>query len=189
MDKILNDYLEKVDKYLKPMKVTDRMDIIKEIESDMAELREHGGLSANEIIDRLGEPKKLAQAYLGETITETKGMSFRKLGAMIAFYSMAGLGGIIILPVTGITSIALILSGILCPLCGLVKLLASFVGYDIPFIGFQLGSFSASPALTLILSIIVGTCFCGQSDGARWDLRSSLRLLSVLLLRLPGIYA
>ena len=30
MDKILNDYLEKVDKYLKPMKVTDRMDIIKE---------------------------------------------------------------------------------------------------------------------------------------------------------------
>ena len=43
MDKILNDYLEKVDKYLKPMKVTDRMDIIKEIESDMAELREHGG--------------------------------------------------------------------------------------------------------------------------------------------------
>ena len=29
MDKILNDYLEKVDKYLKPMKVTDRMDIIK----------------------------------------------------------------------------------------------------------------------------------------------------------------
>ena len=27
------------------------------------------------------------------------------------------------------------------------------------------------------------------SDGARWDLRSSLRLLSVLLPRLPGIYA
>ena len=42
MDKILNDYLEKVDKYLKPVKVTDRMDIIKEIESDMAELGEHG---------------------------------------------------------------------------------------------------------------------------------------------------
>ena len=54
MDKILNDYLEKVDKYLKPVKVTDRMDIIKEIESDMAELGEHGGLSANEIVDRLG---------------------------------------------------------------------------------------------------------------------------------------
>lgn len=60
MDKILNDYLEKVDKYLKPVKVTDRMDIIKEIESDMAELGEHGGLSANEIVDRLGDPKKLA---------------------------------------------------------------------------------------------------------------------------------
>ena len=122
------------------------MDIIKEIESDMAELREHGGLSANEIIDRLGEPKKLAQAYLGETITETKGMSFRKLGAMIAFYSMAGLGGIIILPVTGITSIALILSGILCPLCGLVKLFC--------ISGFDIDSFD-----------YCGTCFCGNRMG------------------------
>lgn len=178
MDKTLNDYLEKVDKYLKPMKVTDRMDIIKEIESDMAELREHGGLSANEIIDRLGEPKKLAQAYLGETITETKGMSFRKLGAMIAFYSMAGLGGIIILPVTGITSIALILSGILCPLCGLVKLLASFVGYDIPFIGFQLVSFSASPALTLILSIIVGLVFAAIGWGLWLVTKAYIRAVS-----------
>ena len=166
MDKILNDYLEKVDKYLKPMKVTDRMDIIKEIESDMAELREHGGLSANEIIDRLGE------------ITETKGMSFRKLGAMIAFYSMAGLGGIIILPVTGITSIALILSGILCPLCGLVKLLASFVGYDIPFIGFQLGSFSASSALTLILSIIVGLVFAAIGWGLWLVTKAYIRAVS-----------
>lgn len=178
MDKILNDYLEKVDKYLKPMKVTDRMDIIKEIESDMAELREHGGLSANEIIDRLGEPKKLAQAYLGETITETKGMSFRKLGAMIAFYSMAGLGGIIILPVTGITSIALILSGILCPLCGLAKLLASFVGYDMPFIGFRLGGFSASPALTLILSIIVGLVFAAIGWGLWLVTKAYIRAVS-----------
>lgn len=186
MDKILNDYLEKVDKYLKPMKVTDRMDIIKEIESDMAELREHGGLSANEIIDRLGEPKKLAQAYLGETITETKGMSFRKLGAMIAFYSMAGLGGIIILPVTGITSIALILSGILCPLCGLVKLLASFVGYDIPFIGFQLGSFSASPALTLILSIIVGLVFAAIGWGLWLVTKAYIRAVSAGSEKIPG---
>ena len=78
------------------------MDIIKEIESDMAELREHGGLSANEIIDRLGEPKKLAQAYLGETITETKGMSFRKLGAMIAFYSMADWAALLFFQLPGL---------------------------------------------------------------------------------------
>ena len=73
MDKILNDYLEKVDKYLKPMKVTDRMDIIKEIESDMAELREHGGLSANEIIDRLGEPKSWRRHILEKRSQKQKG--------------------------------------------------------------------------------------------------------------------
>ena len=161
---------KKLIKYLKPVKVTDRMDNYKrELKANIGGAwRSMGDFSANEIVDRLGDPKKLAQAYLGETITETKGISFRKIGAMIAFYSMAGLGGIIILPVTGITSIALILSGILCPLCGLAKLLASFVGYDMPFIGFRLGGFSASPALTLILSIIVGLVFAAIGWAYGW---------------------
>ena len=166
MDKILNDYLEKVDKYLKPMKVTDRMDIIKEIESDMAELREHGGLSANEIIDRLGEPKKLAQAYLGETITETKGMSFRKLGAMIAFYSMAGTGRHYYSSsyrdyINSPDSQWYFVSAV-----WLVKLLASFVGYGAHSVywlsagklfcisGFDIDSFD-----------YCGTCFCGNRMG------------------------
>ena len=33
MEKILNDYLEKIEKYLKPLPVSERVDIVKEIKS------------------------------------------------------------------------------------------------------------------------------------------------------------
>ena len=34
MEKILNDYLEKIEKYLKPLPISERVDIVKEIKSD-----------------------------------------------------------------------------------------------------------------------------------------------------------
>ena len=73
MDKILNDYLEKVDKYLKPMKVTDRMDIIKEIESDMAELREHGGFRQMRSLTGWESPKSWRRHILEKRSQKQKG--------------------------------------------------------------------------------------------------------------------
>lgn len=62
MEKILNDYLEKVEKYLKPLPVSERVDIVKEIKSEILELQGNGK-AAGEIIERLGNPKELAKAY------------------------------------------------------------------------------------------------------------------------------
>ena len=42
MEKILNDYLEKVEKYLKPLPVSERVDIVKEIKSEILELQGNG---------------------------------------------------------------------------------------------------------------------------------------------------
>ena len=39
---ILNDYLEKIEKYLKPLPVSERVDIVKEIKSKMLELQGNG---------------------------------------------------------------------------------------------------------------------------------------------------
>ncbi len=39
---ILNDYLEKIEKYLKPLPVSERVDIVKEIKSEMLELQGNG---------------------------------------------------------------------------------------------------------------------------------------------------
>ena len=62
MEKRLDDYLERIEKYLKPLPLSERMDIVKEIKSDMLDLQ-RDGKTVDEIIERLGSPKELAKAY------------------------------------------------------------------------------------------------------------------------------
>ena len=69
MEKRLDDYLERIEKYLKPLPLSERMDIVKEIKSDMLDLQ-RDGKTVDEIIERLGSPKELAKAYLGNLIAE-----------------------------------------------------------------------------------------------------------------------
>ena len=71
LEKSLNEYLEKIEKYLKPMIVSERVDIVKEIKSEMLELQ-NNGISTEQIIDRLGNPKELAKAYLEHVDTKVK---------------------------------------------------------------------------------------------------------------------
>ena len=61
MEKELNEYLGKIERYLKPMAVSERVDIVKEIKSEILELQSHG-VSAQQIMERLGNPKELAKA-------------------------------------------------------------------------------------------------------------------------------
>ena len=42
LEKSLNEYLEKIEKYLKPLIVSERVDIVKEIKSEMLELQASG---------------------------------------------------------------------------------------------------------------------------------------------------
>ena len=155
MDKILNEYLEKVEKYLKPMVVSERVDIVKEIKSEMLELQGNQ-VSSEQIIERLGNPKELAKAYLGENISKSRGFGWRRLSAVIAFYSLAGMGGIMILPVTGLCGIAFMLSGIVCPAAGIIKFAAHLIGYEIPVITFTIGNFTANAVVFLPISIVTG---------------------------------
>ena len=60
MEKILDEYLEKMEKYLKPIVASERIDIIKEIKSEMQELQ-NNDIPAEQIIERLGDPKDLAK--------------------------------------------------------------------------------------------------------------------------------
>lgn len=153
MEKVLNDYLARVEKYLKPMAAAERVDIVKEIQSEMLELL-GGGAAPEQIVERLGSPKELARAYLSETVAKAHG--WRRVSALIAFYSLAGLGGICVLPVTSICAAAFLFSGVICPIAGVVKLVGMLLGFDMAWIGFQFGSYSAGPFVTLLASILLG---------------------------------
>jgi len=156
MENILNDYLEKVERHLKPLPISERVDIVKEIQSEISELR-HSGKSAQEIIERLGDPKELAKAYLGDLITKGGGFGWSRFLAVCAYYSLAGLSGVVIIPTLLICSPVFLLCGIATPVMGGLKWIDDLLHLGLPFARNIGISGVNSPFLVFILCIAMGT--------------------------------
>lgn len=155
MNKQLEQYLEKIEKSLKPLPASERVDIVEEIKSEMLEL-EGEGMEPDAIIGRLGDPKELARSYLGEAIGKSNSFSFRKLVSIVVFCAYAGISGIFILPFTSISAVTFLACGILCPLAGIIKLAGYWMGVDIPQIQFVVGSYSAGAVAMLPITLMMG---------------------------------
>lgn len=172
MDKALDAYLERVGRRLRPLPASERLDIVQEIRSGMLEL-EAGGLSPEEILRRLGDPRELAAAYLGEAVARKPGFSWSRLGAVAAFFGMAGALGTFVLPVTSVLAVGLMFCGIAAPAAGILKFAASLVGLDLPVIMFQLGTYTAPPGAALVLSAVTGVLLFWAGRGL-WRLTVTL---------------
>lgn len=172
MDKALDAYLEQIDRRLRPLPASERLDIVQEIRSGMLEL-EAEGLSPEEIVQRLGDPRGMAAAYLGEAIARRPGFSWSRLGAVAAFFGMAGALGMFVLPVTSVLAVGLMCSGIVSPAAGILKFAASLAGIDLPFIMFQFGAYTASPGAALVLSVVAGALLFWAGRGL-WRLTVGL---------------
>lgn len=155
MQQQLERYLDTVDRHLRPMPASERVDIVKEIKSELLEL-EAQGLPAEEITARLGAPKELAAAYLSDAIVKNPAFSWKRLGSVIAFYSLAGLGGMIVLPASSITAVTFMACGAVVPVMGLLKFLALLVGIDLPWVMLQFGNWTAPAVLAFPVSVAVG---------------------------------
>ena len=155
MEKILNDYLEKIEKYLKPLPVSERVDIVKEIKSEILELQGDGKTS-EEIIERLGNPKELAKAYLGDLIAKSSSFSWNRVLAICAYYSLASLSGLIVIPVLAICAPVFILCAIATPILGAVKLIDALLNLGIPYASYIGISGIQNPAIVFVLSIVMG---------------------------------
>lgn len=155
MERQLDAYLDQIDRRLRPMAASERIDIVREIRSEMLELASQG-LSPQEITARLGDPKQLAAAYLQDAIVKNPQFSWSRLGALAAFYSLAGLGGMVVLPTLTIMAGAFMLCGAVAPAAALVKLLASFAGIDLPYVTMQFGPYVPSPLAAFPLAAAMG---------------------------------
>lgn len=98
MEKALEAYLGKVEKHLRPLSAPERADIVKEIQSEMEELLAEGK-TAEDVTARLGKPDELAKAYLSDLITKNPSFSWKRVLALCAYYSVAGLSGLFVIPV------------------------------------------------------------------------------------------
>lgn len=133
MEKVLECYLGKVEKYLKRVPVSERTDILKEIKSGICELQ-NSGKRPGEIIERLGKPKDLAKAYLVDILSEEKGSSWNKFILICAFYSVAGLSGMFIIPCLGIIAPSFIFFGAAMPVLGFIKMVDNVFNLNIPYV-------------------------------------------------------
>lgn len=155
MKKILNDYLEKIEKYLKPLPASERIDIVKEIKSEMLELQENGK-KAEEIIERLGDPKELAKAYLGDLITDSNSLCWGRVLAICAYYCLTGFSGLFVIPILAICSPVFILCAIAAPILGAVKLTDTLLNLGIPYARYIGISGVQNPFIVFIFCMIIG---------------------------------
>ena len=159
MDKELELYLAVVEKYLKNMPASERIDVIKELQSGIEESRLNNALSVKEILARLGPPKELAAGYLGDKITMGRSFSLKKLLMVFSFYSLVSLSGMFIIPCGTVLAIGCMAGGIAAPVVTVLHLLRFFLGYDMSYFVVQFGSYQAHPLLALPISIIAGVLF------------------------------
>lgn len=177
MDKLLNRYLAQVEGYLRPLAASERIDIAAEIKSQMLELQAQEGLSSQEILDRLGDPRALALAYLGDSVARSR-FSLRRLFSCIAFGGMAGLGGMFVLPFFGMMAVGFLFAGVVAPLAGLIKAGGYLFGVDLPFVVFQFGSYTLHPLLIFPASLLFGLVFFALAMGCWKVLKAYLKAVS-----------
>lgn len=172
MERILEDYLEKMEKYLKPVAVSERIDIIKEIKSEMLELQ-NAGVPAEQIIERLSNPKDLAKAYLGNLLSKESGFSWNRFLTVCAFYSLVGFSGLFIIPSLAIIAPTFIACGIIAPILSAIKMIDYICNLGIPYIsniGIVLsGLVSLNPIIEFAISLFIGVLLYLTGQGA-WKL-------------------
>lgn len=156
METRLEKYLNTVDKCLKPLPTSERVDIVKEIKSSILEM-EGEKLSTEQILKRLGNPKDLAKAYLGDLLSRESGFSWKRFLIICAFYSLVGFSGLIVIPCLAVIAPTFLLCGAVTPVLGVIKLVDYVLHLNLPFveaIGFQFGDAALSPIPVFFLSIL-----------------------------------
>ena len=161
MNTTFEKYLDTIDKCLKPLPTSERVDIVKEIKGSILEM-ESQNLSTEQILTRLGKPKDLAKAYLGDLLAKENNFSWNRFLTVCAFYSLVGFSGLFVIPVLVIVAPTFILCGVASAVLGIIKLVDYLLHLNIPYvdyIGFQFGNTALSPIPVFILSLITGIGF------------------------------
>jgi uncharacterized membrane protein len=209
-EKIVADYLEKLLPRLKGMNEADQQEVLAEIRSHLYEsFREDE--EGDEIdralraLKRLGEPAEVVASRMGDSVTrlgkKKKSLLYILAGVLIVFFAaplgMGGLG-IVVGLLAGLaallvgyfaTAVALVVSGFLGALVGLVTIISPDIFLEINrWAGeavFQFGPFQDNPQVAGILTLILSLMLAALGLLMLWSgkhiwrgLRFVLRLVS-----------
>lgn len=171
MNTIFEKYLDTVDKCLRPLPASERVDIVKEIKGSILEM-ESDHLSPEQILERLGKPKDLAKAYLGDLLSKERGFSWNRFLTVCAFYSIVGFSGMIVIPCLAIMSPVFIICGIVSPILLAVKMIDYILNLGLPYMenmGIFIGITELNPIVEFAIGLIIGVLLCLIGRGC-WKL-------------------
>lgn len=171
MDAIFEKYLDEIDRYLKPLPTSERIDIVKEIKGSILEM-ENENFSPEQISDRLGAPKDLAKAYLGDLLSKESSSGRNRFLTVCAFYGIVGFSGMILIPCLAIMAPVFMICGILCPILMAIKMFDHIFGFGLPYmenIGVFTGMIELDPIAGFAVCLVAGALLCLAGRGC-WKL-------------------
>lgn len=171
MNAIFEKYLDTVDKCLRPLPASERVDIVKEIKGSILEM-ESDHLTAEQILERLGKPKDLAKAYLGDLLSKERGFSWNRFLTVCAFYSIVGFSGMVVIPCLAIMAPVFIICGIASPILLAIKMFDYILNLGLPYMenmGVFIGITELNPIAEFAIGLIVGVLLCLIGRGC-WKL-------------------
>jgi uncharacterized membrane protein len=117
-----SDYLHRFDHSLAQMGAADRMELVAEIRSHIAE-GEQAGLSLGTILERLGPPHRLARGYaITALVSGEQHRSPRQVVRAAAMLATMSLSSLIVVPMLLVMSVGFAISGVLAVLAGVAGL-------------------------------------------------------------------
>lgn len=116
------DYLRRFDHSLAQLGAADRMELIAEIRSHIAEA-EQAGLPLEGILERLGTPDRLARGYaVTSLVGNTQARSPIHVVRAAALLATMSLSSLVVVPMLVVTSLGFVVAGVLAVLAGIAGL-------------------------------------------------------------------
>ncbi len=171
MNAAFEKYLNTVDKCLKPLPTSERVDIVKEIKGSILEM-ENDNLTTEQILARLGTPKDLARAYLVDLLSKGNGFSWKRFLTVCAFYSIVSFSGMFVIPCLAIMAPVFMICGIACPILMAVKVIDYILGLGLPYmenIGVFVGLVKLNPIAEFFIVLVISVLLILAGRGC-WKL-------------------
>lgn len=162
-DPLAEDYLAHLRQALSRVPEAERVDVVREIESHIAESRA-GGASTADVLRQLGPAEKLARAYRAELLLSGSGGAnwFARLFGIAGLLLTASIPSMIVIPTLGAIGIAFVLGGA-----------AAIVGSLIPFAPISVAGHSGVFAHMVAAGVGIGLAAGGMAAlyGLYWYVR------------------
>lgn len=130
MSEKIDKYLLEVESNLASLSIEEKKDILEEIQSHIEEAV-FSGEKEEMVLKRLGSPKSLANAFIGESMV-TKKMDMKHLLKLVSFYAKTGFSGILIVTFLGVLSVSLYGLSFMCVIIGAVLSIGTAFGIQFP---------------------------------------------------------